>query len=67
MASGEFENDVLPAIFTATHLAANPPAFVAQWQLPAAALPVIAAPGRLLLFALLAGVAALGFRRRRGT
>ncbi len=64
VASGAFENDVLPEIFTSTHLAANPPAWVAQWQFPAAALPAISAPGRLLLFALLAGVAALRFRRR---
>ena len=66
VASGAFENDVLPAIFTAAHLAANPPAFVAQWQFPAVAgVPATSALGRLLLLALLTAATALSFRRRR--
>jgi hypothetical protein len=66
VASGEFENDVLPAIFTAAHLAANAPAFVAQWQFPAVAgVPATSALGRLLFLALLTIAAALSFRRRR--
>ena len=68
VASGAFENDVLPAIFTAAHLAANPPAFVEQWQFPAVAgVPATTALGRLVLLALLTAAAALGFRRRRET
>lgn len=50
VASGRFEASLLPAIFEPAHLAANPPTFTAQWQLPALQrIPVLP---RLGLFAL---------------
>ncbi len=64
VASGVFETSVLPSIFTAEHLAANPPGFVPQWQFPAPAVPTTSSWSRALLMALM--VITLAATQRRG-